>query len=370
MLTLHRSALFMTLTRRISTLKTLLPALKSIHNDDKSAILASNDTTADLTPYTIDWLNKYGFIPDTEEDGVLSLVVRPANVNSLAATLKLFNDENIKVIPQGGNTSVAGGSVPLNKTTNEVIISTNRMNKILKFDSRNHSIELEAGVVLENVQNFCESKGFLFPLDIGSKGSCQIGGLIATNAGGSYFKRFGSISNNLLSMNCVLPSGECIRLGPLRDDIAKDNVGYSTGMRNMFIGSEGTLGIITSASFKLTKLPTSRQCALVSCSSFADIERVLLSCSEIVGRDLSAVEWIHRSAMKLLERKGLTNKNVDETINSITNEDTESYILVESRGYDKDRDYLAMVRLTMNVFVLNIDRLVTPTQLLRHAFIY
>ena len=177
----------------------------------------------------MDWTKKY--------KGHSKLVVRPKSTEEISAVLKYCNDRKLAVVPQGGNTGLVGGSQPV---FDEIVVSFSRMNKILNFDESYGIITCEAGCVLHDLQTYLNERGYLMPLDLGAKGSCQIGGNLATNAGGIHFIKYNSLHANCMGLKVVLPNGNILdNMGNLR----KDNTGYD--LKHLFIGAEGTLGAIT-----------------------------------------------------------------------------------------------------------------------------
>lgn len=184
---------------------------------------------SELESYNVDWMGKY--------KGKSTCVVRPKTTEEVAAIMRICNQNNLAVVPQGGNTGLVGGSVPVH---DEVIVSLARMNKIRSFDPVMGTLVCDAGCILESLDEHVAKEGYMMPLDLGAKGSCQIGGNVATNAGGLRFLRYGSLHGNVLGLEVVLPSGEIFQeLSTLR----KDNTGLD--LKQLFIGSEGSLGIIT-----------------------------------------------------------------------------------------------------------------------------
>ena len=189
--------------------------------------------------------------------GKTPLVLQPGCTGEVAAILRLANENNIGVVPQGGNTGLTGGQVPDNTNT-QIILNLSRMNKIREIVPQNNSVTVEAGVVLETLQATAEGVDRLFPLSLGSQGSCQIGGNLSTNAGGTGVLAYGNTRDLVLGIEVVLADGTIInQLGSLR----KDNTGYD--LKHLFIGAEGTLGIITAATLKLYPRPKSIYTAFV-----------------------------------------------------------------------------------------------------------
>ena len=195
----------------------------------------------DKAPYLKDWRGHYF--------GKATAIIRPSSTAEVAAILKLANDHLIPVVPQGGNTSLCGGATP-DETGKAIVISMGRMDKIRSLDHQSQTIVVEAGCILENIQNAAEKEDLLFPLNFGSRGICQIGGNLSTNAGGLNVVRYGNARQLCLGLEVVTPSGEVMDLlTPLK----KDNTGYD--LKNLFIGSEGTLGMITAATLQLYPQP-------------------------------------------------------------------------------------------------------------------
>lgn len=165
---------------------------------DGSAVIdgVSADASADLEPFNNDWMRKY--------KGQTKLVIKPKSTTEMAEVLKYCNENMLAVVPQGGNSGLVGGSVPV---YDEIVISTSRMNRIRSFDPVSGTLVVDAGCILEATERFLHDKGHIFPLDLGAKGSCQIGGNVATNAGGLRLLRYGSLHGNVLGLEAVLPDG-------------------------------------------------------------------------------------------------------------------------------------------------------------------
>ena len=184
--------------------------------------------------------------------GQTKMVLRPGCAIEISKILSYCNRHSIAVVPQGGNSGLVGGSVPV---FDEVVISLSRLNKIRSFDEVSGNLVCDAGCILESVDGFLRSKDHIFPLDLGAKGSCQIGGNVATNAGGLRLLRYGSLHGNVLGIESVLPDGTIV------DDLTtlrKNNTGY--GLKHLFIGGEGTIGIITGVSLICPQKAQSIEC--------------------------------------------------------------------------------------------------------------
>lgn len=197
---------------------------------------------SEFEQYDRDWMRKY--------QGRSSAVLRPASTDQVSAVLRYCNDRKLAVVPQGGNTGLVGGSVPVH---DEIVISTRNMNKITSFDQTSGILQCQSGCILEVLDNYLAERGFVMPLDLGAKGSCHIGGNLATNAGGLRLLRYGSLHGTVLGVEAVLPDGTVYDgLSTLR----KDNTGYD--LKQLFIGSEGTLGILTTVSILTPPRPKVR----------------------------------------------------------------------------------------------------------------
>ncbi|MBL4598362.1 MAG: FAD-binding oxidoreductase [Rhizobiaceae bacterium] len=211
------------------------------------------DESGDQTHYTHE--NRDIYI------GKTPLVLRPANTAEVAAIVKLAHDTCTKIVPQGGHTGHVAGGVP-NDTNDEIVITLGRMNKVRDLDLAGDTMTLEAGFILENAQKLADENDRLFPLSIGSKGSCQIGGNISTNAGGTAVLAYGNTREMVLGLEVVLPNGD-VWNGLRR--LKKDNTGYN--LKGLFVGAEGTLGIVTAAVLKLFPKPKSRDVAFIGLDS-------------------------------------------------------------------------------------------------------
>ncbi|MBU3630229.1 FAD-binding oxidoreductase [Polynucleobacter sp. AP-Melu-500A-A1] len=201
-------------------------------------------------PYLTDWRKRY--------TGKALAVLLPANTSEVAAIVKVCAASNIAIIPQGGHTGFCGGATP-DSSGKQIIINLKRMNQVRELDVANQTISLEAGCILQSIQEKAAEQGFLFPLSLGAEGSCMIGGNLATNAGGTNVLRYGNTRDLCLGLELVTAQGE---IWNGMKGLRKDNTGYD--LRDLFIGSEGTLGIITAAVMKLYPLPISQWTTLVA----------------------------------------------------------------------------------------------------------
>lgn len=220
---------------------------------------------ADLETYGKDWTKV--FKPDP------MVVVLPATTEQVSKIMTYCSCEGLAVVPSGGRTGLAGGSVASAK---EVLLSLNRMNKIEKIDKTGMTVVCEAGVTLQQLQESAAEHGVYFALDLAAKGSCQIGGNIATNAGGVKFVRFGGMRELVLGLEVVLPDGEVL---DMNHSLRKNNTGYD--LKHLFIGSEGTLGIITRATLKLNATPGQLVVSLMAAPSFEEVPKILERCNAL-----------------------------------------------------------------------------------------
>lgn len=216
------------------------------------------------------------------------LVVQPASTQELADVVAICARTGTPIVPQGGNTGLTGGSQP-HEDGSEIVISTSRMNRIREIDLDNDTITVEAGCILGTIQAAARDGGRLLPLSLAAEGSCQIGGNIATNAGGVQVLRYGSMRALVAGLEVVLPDG---RIWDGLRGLRKDNAGYD--LKQVFIGSEGTLGIITAAVLKLSPLPDATATALVAMASPTDAVHLLSRAKSMVGDRIVTFELIER----------------------------------------------------------------------------
>jgi FAD/FMN-containing dehydrogenase len=244
------------------------------------------DDPADIAPYCTSWRDNWV--------GRVALVLRPQSTEETAAIVRICADAGVPIVPQGGNTGLTGGSQP-HEDSSEVIVSTSRLRRIRAVDTINDTITVEAGVVLKEIQNAAAAADRLFPLSLGAEGSCQIGGNIATNAGGVQVLRYGNMRNLVLGLEVVLPDGSV--WNGLRG-LRKDNTGYD--MKQLFIGAEGTLGIITAAVLRLFSRPNASETAWIGVKSPAAAVALLGHMRKHMGDAVSAFELIRRSLVDFL----------------------------------------------------------------------
>lgn len=216
--------------------------------------------------------------------GVTPLVLRPGSVAEISAILRLASETRTPIVPQGGNTGLVGGQVP-DRAGREVVLSLSRLNAIREIDVSSNTVTVEAGVTLHALREAADAAGRLFPLSLASQGTAQIGGNLSSNAGGTGVLAYGNARELCLGVEVVLPTGEV--LDDLRK-LKKDNTGYD--LKNLFVGAEGTLGVITAAVMKLYPKPKGREVAWVGLESPRDALALFALASERAGASLTAFE--------------------------------------------------------------------------------
>ncbi len=241
---------------------------------------------ADLEPYVHDWRGIY--------HGAAAAVVRPANVEQVAAIVKICAETKTPLVPQGGNTGMCGATVPDAKV-NPIVIALGRMNRIRTVDPLNNTMTVEAGCVLANIQQAATDVDRLFPLSLGSEGSCQIGGNLSTNAGGVNVLRYGNTRDLVLGIEAVLPDG---RIWSGLRSLRKDNTGYD--LKHLFIGAEGTLGIITAAVLKLFPKPSATATAWMAVPDPDAALKLFALLRQQFGDRISAFELISHACVDLV----------------------------------------------------------------------
>ena len=242
----------------------------------------------DTAPYLTDWRRRY--------TGAACAVLCPATPDEVAALVKLAVEHGIAVVPQGGNTGLAGGATP-DSSGAQAVVSLRRLNRVRDIDPHNNTITVEAGVILAEVQKRAEEAGRLFPLSLAAEGSCTIGGNLATNAGGTGVLRYGNTRELCLGLEVVTPQGQV--WDGLRG-LRKDNTGYD--LRDLFIGAEGTLGIITAAVLKLHPQPAARVTALAALASPHAALDFLSLTQSVAGPLLTGFELMSDFCLRLVGR--------------------------------------------------------------------
>ena len=272
----------------------------------------------DMRPYLVEWRDKYF--------GKSPLVVRPANTQDVSEIVKLANETQTSLVPQGGNTGLVGAQIPF-ETGHEVIVSFARMNKIRALHADNNTLIAEAGTILETIQNAASDADRFFPLSLGAEGSCQIGGNISTNAGGTGVLSYGNTRDLVLGLEVVLANGDI--WGGLRT-LRKDNTGYD--LKQLFIGAEGTLGLITAAALKLFPKPRATEVAFLGVQSPKMAVDLFHFVSAREGRRITSFEIIPRIGLEFVfhHREGSRDP---------LSEPHPWYILLEASGGDTPDQY-------------------------------
>ena len=243
-------------------------------------------TEGDLSAYEIDWRKRYR--------GRALAVVRPGSTAEVAAVVRLCAAHGVGLVAQGGNTGMVGGSVPDGSGT-QVLLNLTRLNRVRAIDVANLTLTADAGCVLQAVQEAAAAQGLLFPLILAAEGSCTVGGNLATNAGGTQVLRYGNTRELCLGLEVVTAAGEVWNgLSGLR----KDNTGYA--LRDLFIGSEGTLGVITAATLKLYPQPAARTTALAALPSLESAVGLLQLAQARLGSSLTGFEVMGEYSLGLL----------------------------------------------------------------------
>ncbi|MBN8487217.1 MAG: FAD-binding oxidoreductase [Burkholderiales bacterium] len=260
----------------------LLDALRAVVGS--AQVLADGD----LSAYELDWRKRYR--------GRALAVVRPGSTEEVAAVVRLCRQHATSLVPQGGNTGLVGGGVP-DDSGRQLLLSLTRMQRVRRIDADNLTVTVEAGCVLQTLQQVVADAGLLFPLSLAAEGSCTIGGNLASNAGGTQVLRYGNARELCLGLEVVTPQGEVWDgLAGLR----KDNTGYD--LRDLFIGSEGTLGVITAATLKLHPRPGATMTALAACPSIEASVALLRLARQRLDAGLTGFELMERFALDLVSR--------------------------------------------------------------------
>ena len=274
-------------------------------------VLRGEDLTARATSY---W--------DTSPTQAKALV-KPSNTEQLAAVVKICHKVGQAIVTQGGLTGCVVGAV---SSPEQVIVSLERMNAVEHIDPVGRTVTTQAGVVLETLQKLVAEEGLIFPLDLGARGSCTIGGNIATNAGGINVLRYGMTRALVLGLEVVTAQGEVLSS---MNQMLKNNAGYD--LKQMFIGSEGTLGIVTRAVLRLFPAPATCSTALVACSSFDEVVNSLNRFQAELAGNLSAFEVMWGDYFSAVTGVGAHRSPIAR--------EYPFYVLIEAEGADSDGDY-------------------------------
>jgi FAD/FMN-containing dehydrogenase len=267
-----------------------VPLDQSIQNQLREIVgaKAAIAEPADMAPYLHEERGLY--------QGKAALVLRPGSADEVARIVSACAASNTPIVPQGGNTGLCGGAT-VHDDASEVIVSLGRMNKIRAIDPVNFTISVDAGCVLADIQKAALEHDCIFPLSLAAEGSCQIGGNLATNAGGINVLRYGNTRDLVLGLEVVLPDG---RLWNGMRALGKDNTGYA--LRHLFVGAEGTLGIITGAVLKLFPRPKETATAMCALRDLNSVTELLSKARAVSGDSVTAFELIPRIGLEMCNR--------------------------------------------------------------------
>lgn len=243
-----------------------------------------SEDPAEIAPHLEEWRGR--------AHGKSALLLKPSTTEQVAAILRVCHQTDTHIVPQGGNTGLVGGQIPL---YGEVLLSLTRMNRVRGVDKGGMVLTAEAGVTLKAAQDAAAAEGLLFPLSLGSEGSCTIGGNVSTNAGGNHVLRYGMMRALVLGLEVVLADG---RVLPMLKSLHKDNTGYD--LKQLFIGAEGTLGIVTAASLRLFAHPAQTVTAFTAVPSPYQALKLLGHMQARTGGLLSSFELISRPTLELV----------------------------------------------------------------------
>ncbi|CDK28856.1 unnamed protein product [Kuraishia capsulata CBS 1993] len=274
----------------------------------------------DIEGYNEDQMRKYR--------GQSQVVLKPKTTSQVSEIVKHCNDRKLAICPQGGNTGLVGGSVPV---FDEVVVSLSGMSQIRSFDETSGILKVDAGCILESTDQFLAEKGYIFPLDLGAKGSCQIGGNVATNAGGLRLLRYGSLHGSVLGIEAVLPDGTVF---DSMHSLRKDNTGYD--LKQLFIGSEGTLGIITGVSVLCPARPKAVNVAFLGVESYEAVQDTFSKAKRELSEILSAFEFMDRESQVVNKKFLKAPHPLAEGSDEIP--EYPFYILIETSGSNKEHD--------------------------------
>ena len=268
-----------------------------------------------IKPYCVDWRGDY--------KGTSSLIVHPSTVEKISKIVKICNFTRTPIIPQGGNTGLVGGSVP-RRNKGEIILNLGKLNKIRKINLTDKTITLESGCILENVKKELSKFNMVFPLSLGSKGSCQIGGNIATNAGGVNVIKYGSLRSNILGLEVVSSDGKVFSE---LNDIKKNNTGLD--LKQLFIGSEGILGIITAATIRIFDKPQERIVLWVGIRNFKETLKLYERITAMFQDQITSFELMNKKSISIIKQNEFNFKIANNKI----------FCLIEISNFQKIDDF-------------------------------
>lgn len=287
-------------------------------------VLVGNDATS----YEQEWRGR--------QRGKSLAVVRPRTTNEVSEVLHWCSANGVGIVPQGGNTGLAAGAIPDDSGT-QILLNLCRLNAIRKVDIQSLTVTVEAGCTLHQLREVLAGQDMLFPLSLGSEGTCTIGGNLATNAGGAQVVRHGNARDLCLGLEYVTASGEIVsELGGLR----KDNTGFD--LRNLLIGSEGCLAVITAATLKFVDAPSATATAWAAVRTVDDALRLLRICQAKLGRTLSSFEFMNRFSLELVEQQ-FPGSNIP----FIENPDAGYFVLLEADDTGSEEELLGKLESTL-----------------------
>lgn len=272
---------------------------------------------SELAAFNKDWMNRYA--------GKATVALKPTSTQQVQAVLQHCSRRKLAVVPQGGNTGLVGGSVPV---FDEVVLSTSAMSRVLTVDAVAGTVAAQAGVVLEALDDALAPHGLCVPLDLGAKGSCQLGGNVSTNAGGLRLLRYGSLHGSVLGLEVVLADGTVL---DLMRGLRKDNTGYD--LKQLFIGAEGTLGVVTQLVLAAPARPKHVQVAYLALRDFAAVLAATQRARKELGEVLSALEFQDAPSLQLVQHQlGQAHPLPDAA------GDASMYMVVETAGSNGEHD--------------------------------
>ncbi|KAH9944485.1 FAD-binding domain-containing protein [Epithele typhae] len=282
-----------------------------------STLTPSPSPAEELAPFNNDWMNKY--------HGKSTTVLKPRTTEEVSKIVKWCSQRRIGIVPQGGNTGLVGGGVPIN---DELILSLSNMTKVRSFDDVSGILVADAGCILQSLSDYLAPYHHIVPLDLGAKGSCQIGGNVSTNAGGLRLLRYGSLHGSVLGLEVVLPDGTVLdQLTSLR----KDNTGYD--LKQLFIGAEGTLGVVTGVSILAAPAPQASNNVILALPKFDNVQPLFKEVKRQLSEILSAFEYMDRTVYDLAVKHGQGRALDPQDV-----EGAECFVLVETSGGKREHD--------------------------------
>ena len=294
--------------------------LQRLRDLGMSHVLTAPEDTA---PYLTDWRGRF--------TGRAQAVVLPSTAGEVAAVVSACAEQRVPIVPQGGNTGLAGGATP-DASGDAIVLSLKRLNRVREVDAINGTITVEAGCVLHDVQQAAHDAGQLFPLSLAAEGTATIGGNLSTNAGGTQVLRYGNARELALGLEVVLPSGEV--WNGLRG-LRKDNTGYD--LRDLFIGAEGTLGVITAACLKTFPLPRAQVTALFALDSVPPALALLALAQSVTGPTLTAFEFFSATCLQVVTRHFPDQRSPFERTHA-------QYVLLELSDHEDEQHAAALLQ--------------------------